>query len=218
MDTIECYSLLDFLPRLTGINGEERGSFIIFVNDLTHEPAFFQAPDYTPVSEVTDYGTGAFVHNALYHVNIASYLLLAKWFDFLKQNDVYNNTRIIIVSDHGTGVKTPETIILPDGTASSAYHPILFVKDFDAPMGEGGMIDDRFMTNADVPLFALQGIIEDPVNPFTSRRMQPDKENGVKIATVRREANEYTYNIADDEWLMVHDNMFEPSNWSRAHP
>jgi YidC/Oxa1 family membrane protein insertase len=227
MDTIQCYSILDFLPRLTGITDDERrgggsekrGSFVIFVNDLTHEPAFFQAPDYTPVSEVTDYGTGPFALDALYHVNIASYLLLGKWFEFLKQNDVYDNTRIIIVSDHGVGVKTPETHILPNGVDSSAYHPILFLKDFDALAEEGGILTDkRFMTNADAPLLALQGIIENPENPFTSHRMQSDKENGVKIATVRREANEYTYNIADDEWLAVRDNMLDPSNWSRAHP
>jgi hypothetical protein len=135
MDTIQCYSILDFLPRLTGVDREDRGSFVIFVNDLTHEPAFLEAPrDYTPVSEVSDYGTGPFAHDAFYHVNISSYLLLAKWFDFLKQNDIYDNTRIIIVSDHGVGVKTPETIELPNGSLSRAYHPILFVKDF----GDGG--------------------------------------------------------------------------------
>jgi YidC/Oxa1 family membrane protein insertase len=219
MDTIQCYSILDFLPRLTGINDAAQGSFVILVNDLTHEPAFFDAPDYKPVSEVNNYGNGPFARNALYHVNIASYLLLAKWFAYLKQNDVYDNTRIIIVSDHGVGVQTPQTHILPNGTESSAYHPVLFMKDFD---GRGGMnsisMDNSFMTNADAPLLALQDIVDNPVNPFTSRRMQPDKEGGVKIATVRREANEYTYNIEDNEWLSVRDNMFEPSNWSKAYP
>jgi YidC/Oxa1 family membrane protein insertase len=134
MDTIQCYSILDFLPQLTGTNNGEQGSFVIFVNDLTHEPAFLEAPDYTPVSEVTNYGTGPFAHDARYHVNISSYLLLAKWFDFLKQNDTYDNTRIIIVSDHGIGIKTQEAFELPTGIFSSACHPILLVKDF----GSGG--------------------------------------------------------------------------------
>jgi YidC/Oxa1 family membrane protein insertase len=217
MDTIQCYSILDFLPRLTGINDEERGSFVIFVNDLTHEPAFFDAPDYTPVSEVNNYGEGPFAREVFYHANIASYLLLAKWFAYLKQNDVYDNTRIIIVSDHGVGVKTPQAHILPNGSDSSAYHPVLLVKDFGR-QGEGVLLDDRFMTNADAPLLALQGIIDNPVNPYTSRPLRPEKEGGVKIATVRREANEYTYNIEDTEWLSVRDNVFDPSNWSKAQP
>jgi YidC/Oxa1 family membrane protein insertase len=217
MDTIQCYSILDFLPRLTGINGEEKGSFVIFVNDLTHEPAFFEAPDYTPVSEVKNYGDGPFAHDSRYHVNISSYLLLAKWIDFLKQNDIYDNTRIIIVSDHGGGVRTPETIELPNGDLLSAYHPILFAKDFGS--GGGGLVTDSgFMTNADAPLLAIQNVIDNPVNPFTLQPMRSEKNNGVKIATVRREANEYTYNIENDEWLRVHDDVFQPSNWSKVFP
>jgi YidC/Oxa1 family membrane protein insertase len=217
MDTIQCYSILDFLPRLTGINGEEKGSFVVFVNDLTHEPAFFEAPDYTPVSEVKNYGNGPFANDSFYHVNISSFLLLSKWFNFLKQNDVYDNTRIIVVSDHGVDVKTPETIELPNGSLLSAYHPVLFVKDFEA--GRGGMvIDGRFMTNADAPLLAIQNVIDNPVNPFTSRPMQSDKDNGVKVATVRREAHEYTYNIENDDWLQVHDDIFQLSNWSKVFP
>jgi hypothetical protein len=74
------------------------------------------------------------------------------------------------------------------------------------------------MTTADAPLLAMQGIIDNPVNPFTSRPMQSDKDDGVKIATVRRTANEYTYNIEDNEWLHVQDDISLPSNWSNVFP
>ena len=32
-------------------------------------------------------------------------------------------------------------------------------------------VDRRFMTNADVPLLAMEGLVEHPVNPFTGQAM-----------------------------------------------
>ena len=32
---------------------------------------------------------------------MASYRALGDWFDYLRANNLYDNTRIIIVSDHG---------------------------------------------------------------------------------------------------------------------
>ena len=34
-----------------------------------------------------------------YQVNMAAFLKLGEWFDYLRENGVYDNTRIIIVSD-----------------------------------------------------------------------------------------------------------------------
>ena len=38
-----------------------------------------------------------------YHVNMAAYIEHGNWFDYLRENGVYDNTRIILVSDHGYG-------------------------------------------------------------------------------------------------------------------
>jgi hypothetical protein len=39
-----------------------------------------------------------------YHVAMAALLLRGKWFDFLLENGVYDNTRIIIAPDHGSSL------------------------------------------------------------------------------------------------------------------
>jgi len=50
----------------------------------------------------------------------------------------------------------------------------LLVKDFGA---RGFGTDERFMTNADTPTVALDGLIEDPVNSFTGKRSTNDAKN-----------------------------------------
>ena len=36
-----------------------------------------------------------------YQSNMAAMLQLGRWFDYLRENGVYDNTRIIVMSDHG---------------------------------------------------------------------------------------------------------------------
>jgi arylsulfatase A-like enzyme len=153
-----------------------------------------------------------------YHVNMAVFLLLGKWFSFLKENGVYDNTRIIIVADHGAGnvlMNYPQNIRLPNGSNLCSFNPLLMVKDFNA-LGDF-KADDSFMTNADAPLMALEKIIENPVNPFTGLPLQSDKANGINIATISplnsHDHSKYQYRISSNQWLHVRDNIFNPENW-----
>jgi hypothetical protein len=76
------------------------------------------------------------------------------------------------------------------------------------------------MTNADAPLLALDGITENPRNPWTGRLLVPDKTHGANIATIGVKSStahgEWTYSIGNDQWINVHDNIFKPENWSRG--
>ncbi|GHV04468.1 membrane protein [Spirochaetia bacterium] len=229
MTTVETYAILDFLPRITAVkpavqtdgsrkNADSAGTFTIFVNDLTHEEAFLQAPDYTPASPVTNYGSGPFARSPHYHVNMAAFLRLSRWFDHLKANGVWDNTRIIITSDHGIGQtyanspfeNTPVQMLIPKGGEMSAFHPLLFVKDFGsrAPFTE----DHTFMTLADVPALAAEGIIDDAKNPFTGVALQKGAPNGAFITTGGGSVT--TLDLQSGEWLHVHDDIFDPANWS----
>jgi YidC/Oxa1 family membrane protein insertase len=213
------YIDLDVLPDTTAVSDARFNTYNAITNDLTHEPHFLQFPDYIPVNEITDIGNGPFSNEDHYHVNAAALLLLGKWFDFLKENGVYDNTRIIVVSDHGRdlGSEFTNNIVLPNGQLLEFYMALLLVKDFST---HGALlVDDTFMTNADVPLIALEGIVENPVNPFTGKLLMSDKANGVTITTSTlwsvKNHGRFQFNIKPDEWLHVHDNIFDPANWSR---
>jgi len=85
------------------------------------------------------------------------------------------------------------------------------IKDFNT---RGSLnTDNTFMTIADVPLLALHGIIENPVNPFTGNELQSNKENGIFVTT----SGHLSYTISDNQWLHVHSNIFDLANWSRTN-
>ncbi len=62
-----------------------------------------------------------------YHVNMATYLELGKWLDYLRANDVYDNTRIILVADHGRCLN--QFGISCNNQDLECFMPLLMVKD-----------------------------------------------------------------------------------------
>ena len=216
---IDFYIALDILPDITGINEDIFNSYNVLTNDLPHRSHFLQAPYYIPSNNITNKGDGPFANNEHYHVNIASFLLLGKYFEFLKLNDVYNNSRIIIVSDHGNGqsnLPEPDNFILPNGEQLQRYASLLMVKDFDS---HGDLsINNEFMTNADVPFIALNDIIENLVNPWTGKPIKKDKENGVTLTTSSlwdvNQHSKYHIKIKEHEWLHVRNYIFDINNWN----
>jgi YidC/Oxa1 family membrane protein insertase len=217
------YAALDILPDITYITDTGNNLNIIY-NALPHDSFFFQAPEYVLTNTVTNTGSGKFSNDSHYHVNIASFLLISKWLDFLKENDVYDNTRIIIVSDHGsTEFKVNEYIVnisLPNKNRLIRYEALLMVKDF---FSYGALAaDNSLMTTADAPFFAFEGIIENPDNPWTGNKLVnlKLKDNNVTITTSNlfniNQHPKNTFRIKDDDWLTVHTDIYDVNNWSLA--
>jgi YidC/Oxa1 family membrane protein insertase len=213
LDTLDCYTTLDYLPLLTEITDDAVNTYTSIVNDLTHDSAIFQYPDYIPVMEITNMGDGPFAEENSYHSNVAAFLLLGKWLNFLRKQEVYDNTRIVIVSDHGrsVGANYSGNISLPDGSRLASYHALLLVKDFNA---RGNPVTDTtFMTHADVPDIVMEGLIDNPQNPFSGNIIKSNKENGISITT----AGALQFMIAEGQWLHVSNNIFDPDNWERIN-
>jgi hypothetical protein len=211
--TLNGYAVLDYLPSFTGISAENKNTVLIMVNNTTHEPSFLQAPDYRPVSVVTDFGPGPFNKETAYHANISSIKRLGEWFDFLKAQNVYDNTRIIIVSDHGAAPNFLIKTSLPFNV--EWFNPLLLVKDFNA---EGPLkTDHSFMSNADVPFIALEGQIENPVNPFTGKEITTDlKLLPLYIAISGSIKTSTKFSMDPKQDYYVHSNIFDPNNWQKA--
>ncbi|AEF82661.1 YidC/Oxa1 family membrane protein insertase [Leadbettera azotonutricia] len=217
---LNSYSTLYYLPELTKINDnnkEQNNTFTIMINDLTHEPSYLQYPDFTIPAEIIEHGDNFFGNNSYkyYHVNSSSYILLSKWFDYLRSEGVWDNTLIIIVSDHGeSGITNPDFTSFQNNHILS-YNPILLVKNFSD--NSKLKINNEFMTNADIPLLALEGNIVNPTNPFTKNKLTADKKEGIYIFTEGFTNTSY-YNgttcLEDDsKFYHVRDNIFEPKNW-----
>jgi YidC/Oxa1 family membrane protein insertase len=212
--TLNGYAVLDYLTRLTDFENK-KDSVVLMVNNTTHENSFLQAPDYIPAHDVSNYGSSKFSSYKAYHVNAASFKRLSSWFDYLKENGVYDNTRIILVSDHASAdANFSGRTGLP--FYADQYNPILLVKDFNS----GGPLktDNSFMSNADVPALALSGIVANPVNPNTGKNIDFEyKKNPLYILIGGTdELNRYQYRLNPKADHYVHTNIFDNNNWIRA--
>lgn len=229
------YSVIKSLPSMTTITDGGANTFLFMVNDLTHEPILLQEPDYVPADTVdnTAYDathTDRFTVNgqtlitetadqyAHYQTNMAAMLLLADWFDYLRENDVYDNTRIILVSDHGRALNQLEEMVVNPEDATldlECYMPLLLVKDFDA---HGFITCDEFMTNADVPVLATTGLIENPVNPFTGKTITSAEKTAHAQYICRSNIWSTSKNNGNtflpSQWASVRDNLWDLDNWA----
>jgi YidC/Oxa1 family membrane protein insertase len=218
-DLINNYAVLDFLPTLTDYDSEV-SSAILFSNEITHKYSFLQYPSYIPATEITDKGNGKFSFNRYYHVNSAFYKKTGEWLEELKKNHVYDNSRIIIVSDHGTDIDAmiADTELQMPNVRRESYNPVLLFKDFNS---KGKLKTDMsFMTNADVPVLALDGIAE-TINPFTGKSLRENpKERELYITTNHiydpHKHSKYAYNIKKDQWIIVKNNIYDPNNWEKV--
>ncbi|MDR2738507.1 MAG: hypothetical protein LBB68_01555, partial [Treponema sp.] len=168
--------------------------------------------------KTTDQGKNFFGNNSFkyYHVNSASYILLAKWFDYLREAGIWDNTRIIIVSDHGDGGITHPDFSAFQNNHVLPYNSILLFKEFGS--NEPLKLNSDFMTTADVPFLALKDIVENPINPFTGNPLTPDKKDGIYIFTEgHTNTNFYTGTTClenDSKFFHVHDSIFDSGNWT----
>jgi hypothetical protein len=213
--TLNGYAVLDYLPRLTEITNNNANAALIMTNNTTHEGSFLQALEYTPTTTVTNYGNTRFAKEISYHINAAAIKRLATWFDLLKKENVYDNTRIILVSDHGPEPNFVTKIGLPFNV--DQFNPLLMVKDFNA----SGEIktDMTFMSNADVPSLSLAGIINNPINPFTGNIISMERKNEplyIAISGLIRLSSGNKFILNPNKDYYVHDNIFAAENWIPA--
>ena len=233
---MNAYNVLVNLPNMTNITDDETNTFLTLTNNTTHEPMLLQEPEYVPSQEVdnTQYyaedNQERFVvnnvelkmddsmHMSHYQTNMAVMLQLAKWFDYLRENDVYDNTRIIIASDHGRHVWQIEELFYDESYETfgdlEIFFPLLMVKDFGS---QEFVTSDEFMTQADIPTIAVDDIIENPVNPFTGKEINNEYKYTQDLyilasADVTVSKNN-GYQFLPDKWYKVRDNIWDLANW-----
>ena len=233
-DMMEHFKVLENLEEMTQISSEYPGYLFLINNETTHDVmstvTFNNYDPYDP----QDFEEGYWISNGIdrlyledgYQVATYESLVIALrelggYLDYLREIGVYDNTRIIIVSDHGTKLVLFEELFFSQINVEW-YNCLLMVKDFDS---EGFATDDTFMTNADVPVIATNGIIDAPVNPYTGNPIDSDLKSGDLYISYSMDQDEDTWNpnynsgnafayTADTVWFkLINGNIYEPDNW-----
>ena len=228
------YQVLLNLSNMTQVTADAANTLLLFTNDTTHNPMMLQEPDYTPALNVDNTAYDAthadmFVidgrelrvgeENQMLHyqVNMAAMIQLGNWFDYLREHNVYDNTRIILASDHAYNLSQLDALILGDEPHKDVerFYPLLMVKDFDS---RGFVTSDTFMTNADVPTLAMKDIIQNPKNPFTGNAINDDEKAAhdqfIILSTEWLFGKDSGNAFLPSEWTSIRDNIWDKDNWS----
>lgn len=215
---IDQYAILNYLKDITKI--EENGNYYCAINnETTHSNE--------PIKElnILDFSRVSYPELKAYPTNCVSLLTIGDFFNYLKENDCYDNTKIVIVADHAIGT-TPKALdgyntpFLVDDYEKDHLNPLLLVKDFNST-GDI-VIDNSFMTNADVPSIIFKDLIENPVNPNTGNPINQDyKKDGITVtiddlfmAHNTKDPNKFT--VKEDSWYKIKNNLFDDSCWEKV--
>lgn len=229
MDYINNFSNLYYLRKLTDF-GSSSPTYTFICNETTHSPSYLNAPIYDFPERQKNYTeeslkTKSEVVEKHYHSFVASLKQICLYFDFLRKNNCYDNTRIIIVSDHGYRGYFDDFDNFPDPGIPTRFCPLFLVKDFNA---KGKLkTDNALMTNADTVIFATKKLDTPPINPFTKNRLDERQVmGGVNVYLTQRNSfvdgfdtdkmrvEKYTeFPIDKKQAWHVQDNLYEPKNW-----
>lgn len=227
------YYMMKSMNQITKIDDGDGNHFIYLATDLTHDVEMLQEPEYEPKDTVDNTkfdqthsvrfvrkGESMWMRDAKdykhYQCDVAAYMLIGKWIEYLKANDCYDNTRIIIVADHGYYLENfPDVVQYDQGRLDAeAFAPLLMFKDF----GSHGNLktSEEFMTNADTPYLAFKDLISNPVNPFTGKLVTDQGKNGTITVFHSnnwniRNNNGVTYKPGD--WFSLKNSIWKLDNW-----
>ena len=247
-DYMNSYLVMKNLAAMTRVTDDGPDTFLMLTNEMTHNVIELQEPDYEPAGKpdnaawdaahptrttadgkVLDLAGAGELVKIHYHADMAAFIQLGKWFDELRAQGIWDNTRIILVSDHGcylglfgvnlldkypdlkdSGLYEPE-----QWTDTMCYNPLLMVKDFGA---KGFTTDNTFMTNADTPVTAFAGLVDDPRNPFTGNpvtgegKKDPEQHLVESDWAISRNTGNF---FSDPVWITFRGtDVFSPDNWS----
>jgi len=229
------YNVLDNLPNITKIGEVDTNTFMMMCNNTAHEPMLLQLPSYEPsyIVDNTKYNKDYFTdrtvggstlmisdmtHFIHYQANMVVLKRLGEWFDYMRESGVYDNTRIIIVSDHGYPLGQISELMTRDADDKyitlEHYYPLFMVKDFDS---KEFTVSSEFMTNADVPTLATKDLIASPKNPFTGKDINSAEKTAHDQFVIlsghwsTETNNKNTYSAS--KWASMSGNLWDKNAW-----
>lgn len=224
--TFRQWAELEALSRLTKVTDSGK-HFNVYWNILPHEPYFMGEdcrPRSTPLA-LTDEEVARRGHVSLFALQHAiaarcSLQLVATYFDWMKQVGVYDQTRIIVVSDHGIvgPVEDSSSRAVAGGTTENLFvrtRSLLLVK----PRGSSAplQISEEFLPNAEVPRIACEeigGCTNPYLNDRPIRSEAHDKPFVVSLVPWQFNRQKHDAFVILRELQLTGSDPYDVRNWS----
>lgn len=208
------FSHLYYLPNLTDFESQ-KGAYISMHSMAAHD-VYKPLDDLEMPAKKSD---KEYEWQEIHYLcDAAAFKQFGKFFDCLRQNGCWDNTRIILVSDHGIyqDVEVRHSKIM-DARLAQWFSPMLLFKDFNANMPL--QTNTAFMTSADTLFLAKEGLGLSETNPYTGKQLQTQKAGGVTVYECldsNPETKKTDKVFAIDKtlaWHVLPGNISDLSNW-----
>ncbi len=213
---VDSYAMLDGLPQWAGTT-PEGNVYKFLLNELTHNPWRMDAETCMPTSDdpyPATPGSTQKVDGIIpehYISEVCGIRALTRWFDWMKAEGVYDNTQIIIASDHDEHDSASLGKVF-DGEYPGRAHALLLVKNRNS---RGAMLENSSpMTSADLRLLIekeLAGADWTGPEPWTD----PQRVRRHAVGAWQKGPDSDTgYHV--NELYKVTGTMFKRENWERV--
>lgn len=213
---VDNYAMLDGLPQWSGTK-PEGNVYKFLLNELTHNPWRMDAETCMPTSDdpyPATPGSTQKVDGIIpehYISEVCGIRALTRWFEWMKAEGVYDNTQIIIASDHDEHDSASLGRVF-DGEYPGRAHALLLVKNRNS---RGAMLENSSpMTSADLRLLIekdLAGAGRAGFEPWSD----PRRERWHAVGAWQKGPDSDTgYHV--NELYKVTGTMFKRENWERV--
>ena len=218
---LKYWSFYDSLEDISNTDSK-KNTFKYLHTCITHDP-FSLSGDGELIKGYPDPVAGDNFHGKNAYLSAKGALVrLSGWIEWLKENGIYNNTKIIIAADHGDDFS--ESPMMPEdfeveGITDKDFtrlHVALIVKDFGS---HGELKEDwRLMSNADIPSIIVSDYSD--IKDFGSDPSKSDIQEGRIVKTMKADSWKWHYISNHDKFRFeyfyeVKDNIFKSENWSK---
>ncbi len=227
--TAKSFAFIDMLAEVSNTSSP-RPTFKYLYTDATHEGKHFTPDtgqptgDYSLFAPLRESGAFGAISPEHYYSELAVLRSFIRWLEWMERAGIYDNTRLIVVADHGgwdSQVMQDVLGLVPyRGTEGEKtdnpglVYPLLLVKDFDA---RGPLrISDALMSVDDVPELAVAGIgdLPEALRGNLNAASHSDRER--RYASLGLSAAEFGLDRKTLDFLTyrVRGSMFDEKNWS----
>ena len=205
MGFLGSFAVLERLCDYTKIVDDDSNNFFMMDNGAVHQPNMLSYPEFMPLPYTENIADKEFYDEdgnkfdgfkTFFTSTVGATILIGEFLDYLRENGVYDNTRIIIVADHGAASeKWAEYLVEVELNEKRKFN----IKNYDlrtslnnnfikitgnkytfSKLGFNPILlfkdfnsndelktSNEFMTNADTPTMLLNNLVENPINPYT---------------------------------------------------
>lgn len=202
------YGYLALMPELS--NADVHGNTFKYIHStLPHQPYGIDKEGNVVIAgQYPDADKSGYIYGESAYYSAKKFMaLIADWVTWLRENGVYDNTYIILLSDHGNSVSDNNPLV--SGKEHNRLNALLLVK----PFGNSGDLttDDTLMTSGDADIF-----FDDAISDGEKELSLPQRN---VLRAVRSKSTDLsnkflnTSEKIDFDVYEVHDNIFDPQNW-----